>query len=112
MKEQQKKHIIEIMEADAKDWLYDTIPEQSEKKLEPMKIVQKKPVGWYCIGHAGFNNTTAIELDGEFYKCSVNRNGVWLSCYGMTESQAFDKMFDLIAEFNTSTYKNNKNAYK
>jgi|GEM_PF-2154832 len=54
---QQKKLLTEIMEADAKDGLYYTIPEQIPNSV---KFVQKKTVGWYCIGHAGFDNTTAF----------------------------------------------------
>jgi len=53
----QKKLLTEIMEADAKDGLYYTIPEQN---LNTVKFTQKKTIGWYCIGHAGFDNTTAF----------------------------------------------------
>ena len=54
---QQKKLLTEIMEADAKDGLYDTIPEQIPNSV---KFVQKTTVGWYCIGHAGFDKTLAF----------------------------------------------------
>jgi len=54
---QQKKLLTEIMEVNAKDGLYNTIPEQIPNYV---KFVQKKTIGWYCIGHEGFDNTTAF----------------------------------------------------
>ena len=34
--------------------------QQIKQNLNTVKFVQKKTIGWYCIGHAGFNNTTAF----------------------------------------------------
>ena len=47
----------EIMEADDNDRLSYTIPQQN---INTVNFTQKKAVGWYCIGHAVFNNTIAF----------------------------------------------------
>jgi hypothetical protein len=45
-----------------------------------------------------------IDKDGD-YKCSLERKGIWLSAYGKTNIEAFDKMCDLITDMDNEVIK-------
>lgn len=47
-------------------------------------------------------NSCKIEIDNDgHYKCSILYKSVWISSYGLTEIQAFDKLYDIMLDIYT-----------